>query len=228
MRQSSIILLSGGLDSLASFHWALQNTDPLMAVTYDYGQRAAQQEIKVSKQLCEIHDIPHKVVPIEIFKTFDSGALIQQREEVPHPSSDQLDNKEITQQTAKAVWVPNRNGVFINIAASYAEASSANTLIVGFNVEEAATFPDNSEGFVKAANQFLSYSTLSQVSLTAPMAHLTKLGIVEWLLKEEISLDHLWSCYYGQSRMCGACESCQRCRRALFQAGAEKWLEKLF
>ena len=38
---------------------------------------------------------------------------------------------------------PNRNGGFLNVAASFAEKLGAGSVVVGFNREEAETFPDN-------------------------------------------------------------------------------------
>ena len=43
-----------------------------------------------------------------------------------------------------SVWVPGRNIVFTAIANSFAESYGARIIIVGWDLEEAATFPDNS------------------------------------------------------------------------------------
>ena len=51
------------------------------------------------------------------------------------------------------------NGIFLNIAAGFAEALSAQAVLPGFNKEEAATFPDNSVDFLESLNHSFSFST---------------------------------------------------------------------
>ena len=61
--------------------------------------------------------------------------------------TDELDEMSKIGESAKNVWVPNRNGAFINIAASFCDAYEADYIVIGFNAEEAVTFPDNSTDF---------------------------------------------------------------------------------
>ncbi|MBI2339521.1 MAG: 7-cyano-7-deazaguanine synthase QueC [Deltaproteobacteria bacterium] len=228
MRSSSIVLLSGGLDSLASLHWARQESDLLMALTFRYGQRSAEKEVESAQRICRHYDINHQVVELPWMAAMKASALIDARELLPELTPDDLDKKGVTEKSAKAVWVPNRNGVFLNVAASIAENALANWLVVGFNREEAQTFPDNSKDFVEAANRFFKFSTREAVALQAPMGPKTKKEIVQWMMEQKIDLSPLWSCYRGGEKMCGVCESCARCKRALWQGGAAGWVEKLF
>ncbi|MBI4412192.1 MAG: 7-cyano-7-deazaguanine synthase QueC [Deltaproteobacteria bacterium] len=228
MRSSSIVLLSGGLDSLASLHWARGESDLVMAVTFNYGQRSAEKEIDSAKKICRHYDVHHQVLDLPWFASMKASALIDTQETLPELRPEDLDKKGVTEKSAKAVWVPNRNGVFINAAASLAENQMVNWIVAGFNKEEARTFPDNSEEFVEAANRFLKFSTNGAVMLKAPMMAKTKKEIVLWALGEKVDFSPLWSCYRGGEKMCGVCESCARCRRALKQAGAADWLERLF
>lgn len=228
MRSSSIVLLSGGLDSTASFHWAHQESDLVMAITFNYGQRSAEKEIESAKKICRHYDVGHQVIDLPWFASMKSHPLIDPQEVLPSLKPEELDKKSVTKKSAKAVWVPNRNGAFINVAASIAENRLANWLVVGFNKEEAETFPDNSEEFVEVTNRFFRFSTQEAVTLKAPMMAKTKKEIVLWMLAQKIDFSPLWSCYRGDDKMCGVCESCARCKRALKQAGASEWIEKLF
>jgi 7-cyano-7-deazaguanine synthase len=120
------------------------------------------------------------------------------------------------------VWVPNRNGVFINLAAAFAESLEASLIITGFNAEEAATFPDNSPQYVEAINEALSFSTQNQVQVFSPTQNLNKTEIVNLGLQLALPWELVWSCYKeGDSagRMCGECESCRRFMRATQAAG---------
>jgi len=228
MRKSSLVLLSGGLDSFACLHWASLHTDLVCGLSIDYGQKAAAKEIEAAAKICAAYDIKHKVLELPFFSQFTSSSLIGSQAIVPELSVDELDNQVMTKQSAKSVWVPNRNGILINIAAGIAENEQIDSVLVGFNAEEAATFPDNSAEFAKSVSEALSYSTRNQVKVLAPMAEKVKADIVAWLMDELVDLSLLWSCYLGDEKMCGSCESCQRLKRALVKSGGESWIAKLF
>jgi len=51
-KPKAVILLSGGLDSFVSLAAVQQDYDIKVALTFDYGQRAADDEIKASKKIC--------------------------------------------------------------------------------------------------------------------------------------------------------------------------------
>jgi 7-cyano-7-deazaguanine synthase len=118
-------------------------------------------------------------------------------------------------RSAKAVWVPNRNGVFIEIAAAHAESLGATRLITGFNKEEAVTFPDNSPQYVAAVNRALLFSTANGVRVVSYTGALEKKGIVRLGRRLGAPLKHIWPCYEGGRAWCRRCESCLRSLRAL-------------
>jgi 7-cyano-7-deazaguanine synthase len=118
--------------------------------------------------------------------------------------------------------VPNRNGVFIAIAAAHAEAAGLRRVVVGFNREEGATFPDNTPEFVARTNAALALSTLSTVEVVNPVGALDKVEIVRRGREAGAPLGLVWSCYHGEPEPCGACESCRRLFRALDAAGARE------
>lgn len=219
MSARAITLLSGGLDSaVATLLAREQGIDIVLALTFDYGQRAAARENEQSAKLAKHWGIPHRSLALPWFKEFEkSGSLLQPQNALPTPSLQQLDSMEASTASAKAVWVPNRNGVFLEIAAGFAEDKGASLVIVGFNREEAATFPDNSEGYQQALTRALSFSTANQVQIFSPTAALTKPEIVAQAESRDFPFELLWSCYQGEAMMCGSCESCMRLKRALAQ-----------
>lgn len=203
----ALILLSGGLDSSANLLSA-----PEIALTFDYGQRSRWQEIAQAEALCAHFNIPHCVISIPWMAELNSGLLTSRS--LPKPTQSELDDLSKARHFADAVWVPNRNGVFIEIAAALAESQGYDAIVVGFNREEAATFPDNSVDYLNAINRALTFSTRGKVKVIAPTAHLSKTEIVR-TLGRNFPFQKLWSCYENFDRMCGQCESCQRLKRAL-------------
>lgn len=179
----------------------------VLAITFDYGQRAAKRERAASARIARHYGIPHRVIPIPWLGAVTSTALVNRKARLPL--------NELSERSAKAVWVPNRNGVFIEVAAAHAESLGANRLITGFNKEEAATFPDNSVRYVAAINRALSFSTSNGVRVVSYTGALDKRGIVGLGRRLDAPLQHIWPCYEGGRFWCGECESCLRSLRAL-------------
>ncbi len=215
-----IVLLSGGLDSVVNLYSAQREGRVVRALTFNYGQRSAEQEIKSSSKFCAHLNINHEVIDLPWLKNITHTALVNTDSSVPVVLD--LDNLGETRKSAKAVWVPNRNGVFLNIAACYAEALNVGFVIPGFNKEEASTFPDNSPAFIDAVSHSLSLSTLTQVKVACFTSGMEKIEIVKLGKRLEISFKDLWSCYHDGDVPCGKCESCMRSARA-FKASEIAW-----
>jgi 7-cyano-7-deazaguanine synthase len=179
----------------------------VLALTFDYGQRAARREREASARIARRLGVPHRVVGIPWLAALTPTALVNRRAALPR--------LEMSERSARAVWVPNRNGVFIEIAAAHAESLGATRLVTGFNREEAATFPDNSKPYVRAVNRALSYSTANGVRVTSFTADLDKRAIVRLGRRLGAPLDLVWPCYEGGRAWCRTCESCLRSLRAL-------------
>lgn len=214
----SLILLSGGLDSIVNAKQAIDQTDVDMILTFDYGQASAKQEMRSATGVAEKYGIRHKVIILNWLKTLDTGLA---GHNIPDFNPERLNDQLYSEQTAKAVWVPNRNGVMINIAASYADAFNIQQIVVGFNKEEASTFPDNSQTFIDKINDSLHYSTMNHPTIVSYTSGMNKNEIVKLGINIDAPFEHLWSCYRSGEVMCGTCESCRRLERAV--KNAEYW-----
>ncbi|MFH1228435.1 MAG: 7-cyano-7-deazaguanine synthase QueC [Planctomycetota bacterium] len=203
----AIALLSGGLDSAVSLAIALRKGIKVKeAVTFDYGQKAVRQEIRCARILCRGHNIRHRVFDIRWLGRLAPNALIDRNKSLPRPKPGSPIAKEISRQ----VWIPNRNALFISIAAAIAEAKGYQCIIAGFNLEEARSFPDNSIDFINAINITLSYSTLNKVKVVSFTGRMDKKGIIRKARALKINPADTWSCYQGGRKPCGRCESCLR------------------
>jgi 7-cyano-7-deazaguanine synthase len=218
VRVKSVVLLSGGLDSSANLALAVELDQVVCALTVDYGQRAAAREIQAARSLCEYYGVEHRMIDLKWLGALGGSALTDNSAAVPDPGAASLDDAGVTAQTARAVWVPNRNGVLINAAAALAERLGAKRVVVGFNREEAATFPDNSQAFLDALARSLEFSTANQVEAFCYTTALDKREIVarlRALSAPAFPFQKIWSCYQGGEIPCGQCESCRRLARAL-------------
>ena len=223
----AVLLLSGGLDSTVAAWLARKDAEPVLAVTVDYGQKAAARELAAAYRIAKDLQVPHRTVYLPFLRECAKGALVDRRTEVPRPGPADLDDTTgRARASAEAVWVPNRNGAFIAMAATYAESLGADRVLVGFNREEGATFRDNTPEFLEATNGALAWSTANQVQVMSPTLRFDKVEIVRAAMRENVPIELCWSCYLGEAEPCGTCESCRRFDRAVTSAGAREWLAK--
>ena len=218
----SIVLLSGGLDSLVSFGLKRNELNVSLALTFDYGQKSAQQEIDASKKICEYYGIEHEIIKLDWLKNITQTSLVSDDK---IPTGDALNDGN---QSMKSVWVPNRNGLFLNIAGSYADSYGYDYVLIGANKEEAQTFSDNTQEFIDAINKEFEYSTQNAPKVVAPLINYIKNDIVMLALDSGIPLELTRSCYQGGAKHCGICESCVRLKNSLLANNDQKYIKVLF
>jgi 7-cyano-7-deazaguanine synthase len=212
-QDAALVLLSGGLDSTvaAALHREAGGTLAL-GLWVDYGQRAAEPERRAAEAVARACSMPLLCTELPFLGTITRTALVARDAAVPHPAAGTLESHASTH--ADAVWVPNRNGLLVNLAAALAESRGLPVVLTGFNAEEAASFPDNGSAFVAAANAALLHSTRGKVRILAPGIGLDKAGMLRAGRRLSAPVDLAWSCYEEGPLPCGLCESCQRRARA--------------
>ena len=98
------------------------------------------EEISASEEICAKYGVELKVIKLPFLAEISNSAL--------NKDDKKLEFETLGKESARAVWVPNRNGLFLNIAASFCDAFGYKAVIIGANKEEAATFLDNSIEFL--------------------------------------------------------------------------------
>jgi len=214
----ALALLSGGLDSTSAVAIArAEGWEPGGALFFDYGQHAARREEAAARGIARFYGIPLERIELAWLARLSTSALVRRNGEPPSWSPERLDDA-----SPRDVWVENRNGIFINIAAFLAAEGRYEAILVGFNREEAEAFPDNSETFLERTNAALALGLERDVRVVSPTLRMTKREIVERALPLSIPWELLWSCYRGGEALCGSCESCLRLKRAVAGTPAER------
>jgi 7-cyano-7-deazaguanine synthase len=209
----TVALLSGGLDSVVNLKCAVDQGQVELALTFDYGQIAFGNERKAASVCAERVGIPHQIVGLSWYKGLAMNPVVGQGKIRSNRTVLAVDRAELL----KEAWIPNRNCVFLSIAAAFAEALDADGVLIGLNRDEAEVFPDNSEVFMDRMTRVLELSTLSGVKIMSYTAGLRKKEIVELGVRIGAPLDLIYSCYCESEdqRMCGVCQSCLRLKSAL-------------
>lgn len=211
----AIVLLSGGLDSSVNLYWAHRELNVVSTLTFNYGQRAAEREIESARKQSQKLGVPNKVLDIPWLKDLGESALTQINTKLPTGSDVQIDDFDFSSRTGNAVWVPNRNGIFLNIAAAFAESAGAEFVVPGFNKEEALTFPDNSQDYARSLDHGFSFSTKNHVKVRCFTMNMNKTEIAQKGRELDVDFSFVWPCYEGGVEICRQCESCQRYLRAM-------------
>ena len=210
--KKAISVLSGGLDCTVAT-CVFDEEYEIHAITFDYGQKAVKQEIDASKRICEKMGWMHEVIDLPWLSKISTSSLNTDAD-IPELGEDDLDDLDKSSETASSVWVPARNTVFTSIALSYAESIGAEIIIVGWNGEEGTTFPDNSKQYMEKFNELIDVGSPDKIRIEAPAIDLNKEEIVELGIKVGAPMELSYSCYKGDDKPCGVCESCMRRKRA--------------
>lgn len=227
-KNNAIILLSGGLDSVVSLATLINEGIKIeLALTFNYGQKSFAKEYQASKDIAQHYQIKHECITLDWLKNITHTSLVS-GDKIPTLEENELDNTNSTIESMKNVWVPNRNGLFINIAAAYADALEIKYIIIGANKEEAQTFSDNSIEFITSTNNTLKTSTNYDISVIAPLIEFNKKEIVKKGVELNIPFEYINSCYNNNQKHCGNCESCLRLKRALQQGNYVELINKIF
>lgn len=215
--KKAISVLSGGLDCTVATS-VFSKDHEIHAITFNYGQKAFQRELQASKEICNKMNWTHEVIDLPWLAEISNSSL-NTDEDIPELKEEDLDDLNKSQESASNVWVPARNTVFTSIALSYAESIDADAIIVGWNGEEGATFPDNSKEYMEKFNELIDVGSPEKIKIEAPLIDLNKEEIVTLGLEFGAPMELSYSCYKGEEKQCGVCESCMRRKRAFKNLG---------
>lgn len=219
-QNGAIVLLSGGLDSTVALADSLTRQPVACALTFDYGQRAAKRELQATRAIADHYGLLHRVIALPWLADLLPQALtpLQTLEAQGIQPETNLSREALF--NVNRVWVPNRNGLFLNIGACFAEAMKAGIIVFGANAEEGVDFPDNTPEFRDRLNEVFAYSTLTGVRVETPVGHMNKTEIIQHGLSLNVPFHLIWSCYEATDEQCGQCPSCLRVKAARDQVSA--------
>jgi len=217
--KSCVVLFSGGLDSTTALVWAIRRYDHVYALTFDYGQRH-RVEIDAARKTARRMGVPQTILEVDL-RPIGGSALTDAR--IPLPRSPRRAGPHAG---PPATYVPFRNGIFLAVAAAWAEARGVRELVCGFHVEDSPDYPDTTRTFVKAMEKAVQAGTKAsfggpEVRIRAPLVGLDKAGIIRLGLRLGADYAYAVSCYAGAERPCGRCSSCRFRARAWKAVGRE-------
>ncbi len=216
----AVVLLSGGLDSTTILAMALDEGFRCHALSFDYGQRHADELDSARAVAAAAGVSDHRVATIDL-RLFGGSALT---DEIEVPTGRTEDE---TEGDIPVTYVPARNTIFLSFGVAFAEVVDAQALFIGVNAVDYSGYPDCRPEYVEAFQTMANLATKAAVEgqrleVRTPLIDLTKAEIVQRGLELGVDYSLTTSCYAPQPRgACGACDACRLRLRGFEEAGVE-------
>jgi 7-cyano-7-deazaguanine synthase len=206
-----VVLLSGGLDSVTVLHHMAATEQVVAAVSFDYGAKHNARELPCAADQCRGLRIQNQIVPLTFLGNTFKSDLLKSGGKIPDGHYEEL--------TMKKTVVPFRNGIFLSLAAGYAESIGAEGVAIAAHSGDHAIYPDCRESFFLPMAQAIEAGTYAHTKLLRPFVAMDKAAIVRRGTELKINYARTWSCYKGGVIHCGTCGTCVERREAFAKAG---------
>jgi 7-cyano-7-deazaguanine synthase len=190
------LLLSGGMDSTA-LAWALR---PDLAITIDYGQRAAKGEIRAASAVCEALNLRHRIIHIDC-RTVGSGDMAGTAAMTIASTSE---------------WWPYRNQLLITLASAAALQEEMTSIAIGA-VSNDGFHADGRREFFEAMSRVLELQE-GGLMLEVPAIRDTTVSLCRRISVPEEILAWAHSCHLSEYA-CGHCRGCNKHRECMRELG---------
>ena len=218
MIKKAVCLISGGIDSSVSAFLAKKEGFELYSLSFNYGQRH-KKEIDCAKQIASaVKAKKHIIFDVDLSK-FGGSSLVDESSNIPKKH----DLKDLGKSIPNT-YVPARNTVFLSIALAYAETIDADAIFIGANSVDYSGYPDCRPEYIKAFQAMANLATKrgveqNPIEIKTPLINLTKAEIIKKGMELNVPFEKTWSCYVGDKKACGKCDSCLLRLKGFKEAG---------
>lgn len=208
----TIVICSGGLDSVTLAHKVAAENELLGLVSFDYGQRH-KKELDFAGKCADRLGTKHQVIDISPLGAMLCGSALTDDISVP--------DGHYAEETMKITVVPNRNAIMLAIAFGIASAQGAEAVAAAVHGGDHFIYPDCRPAFIEAFQSMQNYALEGQshIKLYTPFVTIAKADIVSIGQGLAVPFDMTWSCYKGGTRHCGRCGTCVERIEAFALAG---------
>ncbi len=212
-RPVAVVLASGGMDSCVCVAEAARAFEPAL-LHVGYGQRTAARERQAFDAIADHYGVARRLVTqLDHLREIGGSSLTDPTRDVEQglPAAG----------VVPSTYVPFRNAHLLAVAVSWAEVIGARAVFIGAVEEDSSGYPDCREQFYRRFQAVVETGTRpgAAIEIRTPLIRLDKAGIVRRGVALGAPLHLTWSCYTGQERACGRCESCRLRLRGFAAAG---------
>ncbi|MFN3498995.1 MAG: 7-cyano-7-deazaguanine synthase QueC, partial [Pannonibacter indicus] len=186
----TLVVCSGGMDSVTLAHKVAQEHELLGLVSFNYGQRHLK-ELDFARACAEDLGVEHIVIDISGIGRQLSGSALTDDVAVP--------DGHYAEETMRITVVPNRNAIMLAIAFGIAAARGAEAVATAVHGGDHFIYPDCRPGFTEAFEtmQRQALAGVADVRLYTPYVHTDKAAIAAEGVRLGVDYTRSWSCYKG-------------------------------
>lgn len=211
MKKNSVIIVSGGMDSITLLYD--HKEEIALGISFDYGSNHNAREIPFAKMHCERLGIKHITIDLDFMHQYFKSSLLEGADAIPEGN--------YAEANMKSTVVPFRNGIMLSIAIGIAESNDLNQVFIANHGGDHTIYPDCRPEFINAIDAAATAGTYNNVKVIAPYTNITKGDIARIGKRLGIDYTETWSCYKGGEVHCGKCGTCVERKEALAEAGIE-------
>ncbi|MDQ7089761.1 MAG: 7-cyano-7-deazaguanine synthase QueC [Methylococcales bacterium] len=203
MNLDAVAIISGGMDSITLLHNLVKNKKLTVApITFIYGQKHNKEVEYAKEQALLLGCTQHLVLDLLLLQPlFAKSALIAEEIDIP-------DAIEVMGDPQPPTYVPNRNMIFLALAAAYAETCDVSDVYYGAQRHDIYGYWDTTPQFLERLNQVYALNRKTPIQIKAPYIDYSKTDILKQGLELEVDYSKTWSCYKGGELSCGRCPTC--------------------
>ena len=211
MEKDSLIVLSGGMDSVTLLHDKIDQI--ALAVNFIYGSNHNMRELQCARHHCAELGIELLEIHLDCMGEYFHSSLLEGADAIPEGDYED--------ENMRSTVVPFRNGIMLATAAGLAESRGLRAVMLANHSGDHTVYPDCRPEFIKAMGAAIAAGTYENIELRAPYTNLSKVDIA--LIGKRLGIDYstTYSCYKGGENHCGACGTCRERRESLAQAGID-------
>ena len=211
MEKDSVIILSGGMDSVTLLHYRKERI--ALAVSFDYGSNHNVREIECARRQCENLGIEHLVIPLDFMGIYFRSSLFEGADSIPEGH--------YADENMKSTVVPFRNGIMLSVACGLAESRGLRHVMMANHGGDHAIYPDCRLEFVTSMSDAMRNGTYEGVDILAEFTNITKSDIARLGKKLGVDYSMTYSCYKGGAKHCGRGGTCIERKEAMREAGID-------
>ena len=185
-----VTLVSGGLDSTLMSLLAKEVGATLYPLFVNYGQIAAEKELKACRRLHGRFNLP--LVTYMDLSGF--GNIV--------PSG--LTNSKL--RVNEDAFLPGRNLLFVLAGAAHAYKVQAHSVAIGLLNPADRLFPDQTMEFLKESERMIETAVGKRIHILAPLIEFSKSDVLA--MASERGIQDTYSCHAGGNEPCGVCIAC--------------------
>jgi len=201
MSERSLLMLSGGHDSIALAAWV----SPAACLTINYGQRPVNGEFRAAAAVADELGLPWHSFAVDL--TPIGSGLLHGGDSASEPLV----------EAPSPEWWPYRNQLLVSLAAAWALPHGFDQILVGSVSPDGDRHLDGTAGFYTRLDDLVAYQE-GNIRVIAPATGMTTVDLINVSGVTDNVLGYAHSCHIA-AYPCGTCPGCCKHEEVLRNSG---------